>query len=155
MSDPVTLAFMLVSQFEGYRDVAYQDGGGTWTVGYGHTGPDVVPGMKTTMEEEAAWTKKRLAWLWQRIDHEAGRDLNCNQAAALLDFAYNEGLGALQRSTVWSNVQDGQWLPAANALMLYDKVRLPSGARETSRGLVARRKAERDLFLAAPPTVLA
>jgi lysozyme len=153
--DPAQLAFLLVAQFEGYRDKPYQDQGGTWTIGFGRTGPDVGPHTVTTKDTETAWVKQRLAWLQQRIDHDAGRDLNANQMAALIDFAYNLGLGALQRSTLWHCVQDGQWAPAASAILLYDKVRTPGGTLVTDRGLIARRKAERDLFLAEPAKVLA
>ena len=36
----------LIKRFEGLELEAYQDIAGIWTIGYGHTGPDVEPGMK-------------------------------------------------------------------------------------------------------------
>ncbi len=41
----------LVKRFEGLRLTAYQDSVGVWTIGYGHTGPDVHPGMTITEEQ--------------------------------------------------------------------------------------------------------
>jgi GH24 family phage-related lysozyme (muramidase) len=34
---------------------AYQDGGGVWTIGYGHTGPEVVQGLSCTQDQANAW----------------------------------------------------------------------------------------------------
>ena len=34
----------LIKQFEGLRLDAYKCPAGVWTIGYGHTGPDVAPG---------------------------------------------------------------------------------------------------------------
>ena len=44
----------LIVSFEGFRSESYQDAGGTWTIGYGHTSllrtppHPVVAGMKIT-----------------------------------------------------------------------------------------------------------
>lgn len=44
----------LTKQFEGLRLRAYQDCAGIWTVGYGHTGRDVMAGRGVTeLEAEA------------------------------------------------------------------------------------------------------
>lgn len=36
---------------EGLRLKAYQDSGGVWTIGWGHTGPEVVEGLIWTREQ--------------------------------------------------------------------------------------------------------
>ena len=41
----------LIKQFEGLELEAYQDIAGIWTIGYGHTGPDVEPGMRISERE--------------------------------------------------------------------------------------------------------
>jgi GH24 family phage-related lysozyme (muramidase) len=41
----------LISEWEGDKLRAYKDGGGVWTVGRGHTGKDVFPGMEITEDE--------------------------------------------------------------------------------------------------------
>ena len=47
----------LIKKFEGLRLTAYVCPAGVLTIGYGHTGADVKPGMRIT-EEEA----ERLLW---------------------------------------------------------------------------------------------
>lgn len=148
--DPVQLAAILCAQWEGFREAPYQDVAGVWTIGFGKTGPDVTGvTAPTTKEAEMAWMKGRLAWLWKRIDHDVGRDLNPNQAAAVLSLAYNVGLHAVQRSPLWHYLQDGQWAPAADAFLRFDKAHI-NGMLQTVKGLIERRKAERVLFLATP-----
>ena len=36
---------------EGLRLTAYKDSGGVWTIGWGHTGPDVHEGLVWTREQ--------------------------------------------------------------------------------------------------------
>ena len=44
----------LTEQFEGCRLTAYQDQVGVWTIGYGHTGTDVTPGLTITQQQAEA-----------------------------------------------------------------------------------------------------
>lgn len=150
-SDAVTLAFILVAQFEGFRANAYQDQTGRWTIGYGRT-ENVNPTCTTTIEAESDWTKARLGWLEERIDRMAGRDMKSNQMAALLSFAYNLGLAALERSTLFSLVQAGQWLPASLEFEKWSKAKV-DGQLVTVPGLLKRRQAERQLFTSEPQTL--
>ena len=41
----------MIASFEGLRLTAYQDIVGVWTIGYGHTGPDVKPGLAITRQQ--------------------------------------------------------------------------------------------------------
>jgi len=45
---------------EGLRLTAYQDSGGVWTIGWGHTGPEVHEGLVWTREQCAAALKHDL-----------------------------------------------------------------------------------------------
>ena len=151
--DPVQTAWLFIAQWEGFRPTPYLDTAKRISIGFGRTGPDVTfATAPTTKEAEETWTKARLAWLWQRIDRDVGRDLNVNQAAALISFAYNCGLAALERSTLWGYVQAGQWLPAASQFVLWDHV-TKDGVKTTDPGLYKRRLAEKALFLSDPPAV--
>jgi lysozyme len=149
-TDPTQLALLLIKQYEGFRQTAYQDAGGRWTVGWGFTGPDIGPTSTMTIENAAIRLAATVSWLWKRLDQALGRDVNANQGAALLSLAYNVGLGAVERSVLWGMVQAGQWGPAADQFLRFDKIKLPSGAWDTSKGLQARRRAERLLFLTDP-----
>ena len=44
----------LTKSFEGLRLEAYQDVAGVWTIGYGHTGPELLSGMKITQADADA-----------------------------------------------------------------------------------------------------
>lgn len=144
-----------MSQWEGFSETPYLCPAGIPTIGFGRTGPDVsMATAPTTREKEEAWTKARLLWLWKRIDHDVGRDLNENQAAAVLSLCWNIGLGALQRSTLWHFLQDGQPGPAADQFLRWDKAKV-DGLMVSVKGLQARRRAERELFLAAPQSTTA
>lgn len=61
---------------------------------------------------------------------------------ALVSFAFNAGLGNLQRSTIRMKANRGDWEGAAEAFMMWTK-----GGGRVLPGLVARRKAEVALFL--------
>lgn len=143
------LARLVVAQWEGCKLQSYQDQHGTWTIGFGQTGPTVTQGLTWTQEQADAALTNTLTFLWKRLDSDLSRDLLPQQAAAILSLSYNVGLGAVERSTMWGFLQSGQIGPAADALLSFDKIRLPSGLLETSKGLIARRKAERTLFLSA------
>jgi lysozyme len=48
----------LTERFEGCRLEAYPDIRGIWTIGYGHTGPDVHPEMCITQAQVEAYLLK-------------------------------------------------------------------------------------------------
>lgn len=89
--NPITYAVNLIKHFEGCRLSSYQDSGGVWTIGYGHT-KGVVAGQTCTQEQAGAWLVDDLAPL---IAATAG--LPPLKTIAYLDFGYNCGLGALER----------------------------------------------------------
>ncbi len=54
----------LLKTWEGCELSAYPDpasGGAPWTIGYGHTGPDVVPGLTISQAQAEAWLKQDAA----------------------------------------------------------------------------------------------
>ena len=51
----------MIEKFEGLRLEAYRDIVGVWTIGYGHTGPDVTPDRVITKEEADELLSHRLA----------------------------------------------------------------------------------------------
>ncbi len=51
----------LVKDFEGLRLTAYQDSVGVWTIGYGHTGPEVKPGMTISQAQADNYLQTDLA----------------------------------------------------------------------------------------------
>ena len=68
--------------------------------------------------------------------------INQNQFDALISFSYNLGLGSLQQSTLLRLLNAGNFQAAADQFPRWDR----AGGKEGA-GLLARRNAERALFL--------
>ena len=85
------LCATLLGVLEGEALKAYQDSGGVWTIGFGHTA-GVTAGMTCTHEEAAAWLAEDAAPLFAEL--EGRRAL---EVAAYVSFGYNCGAGALAR----------------------------------------------------------
>ena len=86
-----TLAAALIRVFEGCRLTAYQDTGGIWTIGFGHTGPDVTAGLTISMDQAEDLLVKDAAPLFALV-----ADKPLHAAAAYVSFGYNCGLHSLQ-----------------------------------------------------------
>lgn len=66
-----------------------------WTIGYGHYGPDVKEGETITQARADELFKQDLRHIEGAVN-ALGMNLNQSQFDALVDFAYNCGIGALQ-----------------------------------------------------------
>ena len=128
----------LIKKFEGLKLEAYKavTTEKFYTIGWGHYGADVSAGMTITKKEADALLKKDLAKYGQAV-----RNLNQkwtqNEFDALVSFTYNCGAANLKRL-----VANRDHLQIADAFLLYNK----AGGR-VLKGLVIRRKAEREMFL--------
>lgn len=145
----------LVKEFEGCKLEAYQDIVGVWTIGYGTTegaGLGVVPkaGMKITQEEAELLLMSGLKKFAEQIKPKFTREINDNQFGALLSLAYNIGPHAFSRSSALMMVNEGQFVKASDAILLWNKA-----GGKVSKGLVRRREAERKLFLTPLTLVVA
>ena len=139
----------LIKRLEGCRLAAYRDQGGVWTVGYGHTGPEVHPGVVWTQaqaDEALNDDLQRFCLGVERQVAKAPRPLNDNQFSALVIFAFNVGTMALWSSTAMHHIQAGQLDLVPAALALWNKVRDASGVPVMNAILVKRRAAEGELW---------
>lgn len=132
----------LLKSFEGCKLKAYKDIVGVWTIGYGHTGADVKPGMTITQVQAEELLDKDLEKFEDGVDVLLQVNVNENQFAALVCFAYNCGLGNLKQSTLLRCINKHNSEQAANEFLRWNK----AGGVEVP-GLTRRRKAERELFL--------
>jgi lysozyme len=128
--------------FEGLRLTAYQDMVGVWTIGYGHTGPDVKAGLTITQQQAEQLLINDLARFNNGVNALVTVKINQNQFDALISFSYNLGLGSLQQSTLLRLLNAGNFQAAADQFPRWDR----AGGKEVA-GLLARRNAERALFL--------
>ena len=137
----------LVKKFEGLRLRAYKDSAGVWTIGYGTTARADVGikpryGMTITEAEAEYYLEKGLNKFARLIEPMITRPITSNQFSAFLSLAYNIGPSAFKRSSALRHFNNGDISRAAKSILLWNK----AGGKKM-KGLVRRRKAERDLFL--------
>lgn len=141
----------IIKTFEGYRSKPYLDRmarPSVWTVGYGTTrgwdGGPVNPDQFEISEVEAEnFLRRDVRSTEIFVARLIEVPLTLNQFSSLVSFTYNVGAGSLQRSTLRMKLNRSQYIEAADEL---PKWRLAGG--RVWRGLVRRRAAERELFLA-------
>lgn len=131
----------LTEQFEGCRLTAYQDQVGVWTIGYGHTGPEVCAGMTITAEEAEALLEKDIRSAAECVNNLVSVRLTQEEFDALVDFVFNLGAGAFQRSTLLRQLNAGNFAAAAAQFAIWDRA-----GGEVVAGLLRRRQAETALF---------
>lgn len=135
----------LIKQFEGCELEAYPDpatGGDPWTIGYGHTGPDVQPGLVISEDEADALLRKDLA-KFERVVSLAVNGVTQNQFDALVSLVFNIGQGNFRSSTLLRKLSEGDDAGAADQFLRWNRA-----AGKIMKGLTRRREAERELFLA-------
>jgi len=135
----------LICGFESLKLRAYPDPGThgvPWTIGWGHTGLDVHPGMVVTEAAADVFLAEDLATAEDFVSHVAPQCTD-NQFAALVSFAYNCGRKNLQTSTLLRKHNAGDY---AGARLEFAKWCHADG--EVMSGLVRRRAAEAALYAA-------
>lgn len=141
-------AYDFLTGAEADKLVAYRDSKGKWTIGRGHTGPEVVEGFTITEAQS-------LAYLIQDVAIAAGRlakvvkatviaSLSEHQYAALISFVFN--LGEDASWTIWKLLNSGDLAGVPDQMKRFDKETLPDGKVKTVPGLDNRRLAEITLW---------
>ena len=152
----------LMHRYEGCRNRPYLCPAHIWTIGYGHvlyqeqirlpmTGQPCRKEYPLKPEDSRVWSKEEINQLFaddvasfergvlRLVPGCAGRQ---GAFDALVSFAFNAGLGNLQRSQMRMRANRGDWEGAAEAFMAWTK-----GGGKVLPGLVKRREAEKALFL--------
>jgi len=157
----------LMHRYEGCRNRPYLCPAHIWTIGYGHVlyqqqirlpmvkkdGESGQIRKEYPLEEgdNRVWSKEEINQLFatdvasfergvlRLVPTVAGKQ---GAFDAMVSFAFNAGLGNLQRSQIRIKANRGEWQAAADALMDWTK-----GGGRVLPGLVKRREAERALFL--------
>lgn len=115
------LAAALIAVFEGERLTSYQDSGGVWTIGLGHT-KDVAAGQTITHPGAVNLFAQDMGPLLGDV-----HGLPLLEAGALASFGYNCGRGALRK------VLDGHDLISSTAHTIDRKGNVLSGLRSRRR----------------------
>ena len=88
-----------IKKWEGYRGVAYQDTGGVWTIGYGHT-KSAKPGMQISRERAEELLRGDIQWVEDVLNTSVLVPVNQQQYDVLGSFVYNVGGTAFRNSTM-------------------------------------------------------
>lgn len=131
----------LTKRYEGLRRSAYQDSGGVWTIGYGHTGCDVIPGKTISELEAEALLRKDLRNAIDCVNRCVQVALEQSQFDALVDFCFNAGCGNFQRSTLLTKLNANDFAGTVDQFGLWINVN-----GQPNRGLQRRRAAEAAMF---------
>lgn len=127
----------IIKKFEGCRLTAYKCPAGVLTIGYGHTGKDVVSGMKITQAQADDLLRKDLERFEKKVEKYNGTyHWNQNQFDALVSFAFN--IGSIDQLTAKGTRSIAE---ISKKLLAYNKA-----AGKVLRGLVNRREEEKKLF---------
>lgn len=136
----------VLKYFEQCKLTAYWDKTGkVWTIGWGHTGPDVHEGLVITQAQADQLLQMRLSREFTPgVLAVMKRSMRQYELDAMIDLAYNIGVPAFQDSTLVGKFNAGDIGGAADEFLRWNK----SGG-EVLLGLRRRRAADRTLFLGA------
>ena len=131
----------LTEQFEGCRLTAYQDSGGIWTCGYGHTA-GVDASTTCTQEQAEIWLQEDVQSAANIVNKCVSVPLTQGEFDALVDLTFNIGGGNFRHSTMLALLNQSDYNGAASQFERWDKV-----GGQVIAGLLRRRLAEKEEFL--------
>lgn len=131
----------LTEQCEGCRLTAYQDQVGVWTIGYGHTGLDVHPGLTITQQQAGDLLSKDVLSAATCVNNVVTTQLTQCEFDGLVDFVFNLGPHAFAGSTMLRYLNAGNISAAAAQFESWDRA-----GGVVVAGLLKRRQEEEALF---------
>ena len=136
----------LICEFEGKRLVAYDDGVGVWTIGFGTikypNGVRVKKGDTCTLDQAKEYMRHDLIEFEHTVNSSVKVPLNQNQFDALVSLSYNIGSSAFKSSTLVKKLNTGDYQGAADQFNVW----VNAGGKRM-QGIVNRRDREKLLFL--------
>jgi lysozyme len=152
-SDAIEMASALCRRFEGCYLRPYLCPAGVPTIGYGATRyldgrPVLLSDPAITRDAAERMLVLQLERVYMPQALAACPGLTGRQLAALTDFTFNLGAGALRASTLRRRVNAGDWAAVPGELRKWVR-----GGGRILRGLVLRREAEIELISAETSAV--
>jgi len=135
-------AVALIVPWEGKKNEVYLDPANILTSCYGHTGPELKPGMKFTDEQCLDKLAADLSKHNRQMLAFVKVPLSEGEHAAYLSFVYNAGAGRWQKSTMLRLLNEGKRKEACHQLMRWVYIK-----GQHSNGLMNRRRAETKLCM--------
>lgn len=133
----------LLKKHEGLRLTAYTCQAGVLTIGYGHTGKDVIKGMTITESTAEKLLADDIKWAENAVNAHVKSPINQNQFDALVSFCFNVGASAFKGSTLLSYINKDPKHPNIYTEFL----RWIYAGKKESSGLRSRRESEANLYL--------
>lgn len=141
-----------VAKFEGFRSSPYQDSGGTWTIGFGHTKGVTKHTPPISYDEALVLLANELENIRIALSSEPYA-LNSSQWDSIVDFCFNLGINAYKKSTLrkrimeYSNLLDNCKFAEAKKMLgeiryefcRWRFVTMPDGTKKELDGLIKRR----------------
>lgn len=131
-------------KLEAYPDPGSKDGK-PYTIGWGHTGPEVHLGLVWTQEQADEALEKDADKFSRGVGSSISVPLSQKQFDALVSLAFNIGIGAFRSSTLLKKLDASDYAGAAQEFQRWNK-----NDGEVMLGLTRRRKAEQILFEGMP-----
>lgn len=116
--------------------------GKVYTIGWGHTGPEVIEGLVWTYAQCLDALHNDFHWAENVVNAVVTYPINQNEFDALVDFEFNTG--KLPKSTLLIDLNEGK---VAEAAKQFEEWKYAKG--KIVAGLLRRRLAEGALFLEA------
>jgi lysozyme len=156
-----TKGIAFLKSLESLRLVSYRDQAGVWTIGYGCTGPRVVPSLQITIAQAESMLRDALVPVEAAVNAMLKVPVTQNEYTALCCFVYNVGVPKFEHGgpfghpcTLIADLNAGDRERAANEfdrwIHYFDH---QTGFWLVSEGLVNRRRREKELFLTPTPAL--
>tara|TARA_R100000951_G_scaffold95483_2_gene84538 strand:- start:4102 stop:5532 length:1431 start_codon:yes stop_codon:yes gene_type:complete len=143
-------AVSFIKEFEGYKASGYyatksEQANGLVTVGYGSTGR-VKKGEKITKEQAEEYLQEDIAVAEKAVNSLVKVNLTPNQKAAVVSLVFNVGQGNFKKSKALKALNKGD-METFMKEAFDSKVGFVKSGGKVLKGLVKRRKAEKELFM--------
>lgn len=138
-------AISLIKRWEGCKLEAYPDpgtGGDPWTIGYGATGQGIAKGVKWTQAQADERLAQDVTRFLKGVQSAVKKPATDAQIGAMTSLAYNIGAKAFANSTLLRKFNAGDIAGSSAEFLKWVRAN-----GRVMKGLVARRNAERDVFL--------
>jgi lysozyme len=139
---------LLIKGFEGEVLCTYADPGtraAPWTIGFGHTGPDVKPGQCITRSRAEELLRDDIRTAQAALSKCVRVPVSEPELGALTSIALNNGGAPICASTMVRKLNAGDYAGAAAEFLRWNRAN-----GKVMPGLVKRRQCEQGLFLADP-----
>ena len=134
-----------IKHFEGFRNKAYKDVAGYWTIGYGHLvrkGDGVVIGDIISPVNATLVLRQDLEDAEHTVNNHTQVQLSQNQFDALVSFVYNLGAQRFIGSSLLRYLNAGNSAAAAQEFTKWDMA-----GGQHNKGIHDRRVAEQAMFI--------